>query len=323
MTSTYTLSMLGLPNVRDLAGLADETALSQGLLYKLSVASDRYYCRFDLPKRGGGTRAILSPSREMKAVQAWILRNILDKVAVHEAAMGFRRGRNVWHNVAPHVRNTYFLCLDIEDFFPSIPYSKVYTIFHALGYSAHVSHILSRLSTCEARLPQGAVTSPALSNIVCIRLDSRIASFVGRRDIVYTRYADDLTFSGASPGSLMAIMPTIRHILDSEGFALNTAKTRRMGPRRRRKITGLVVADGHVGIGRDQKRQVRAAIHHLLTGDMDEEQRERHRAHVQGWLAFMNSVDEPGLRQLHRHYSVLAERRGLPAPDPARPFVLP
>lgn len=323
MPSSYTLSMLGLPNLKNLSSLADETALSPGLLYNLSVANDRFYHRFDLPKKGGGTRTISSPSREMKAVQAWILRSILDKVPVHEAATGFRQGRNVRHNAAPHADNAYLLCLDIEDFFPSIPYSKVYTVFHGLGYSAHVAHILSHLCSCDGALPQGAVTSPALSNIVCIPLDHRITSFVGRRDIAYTRYADDLTFSGVSPSHPTAIMPTIRHILSDQGFTLNVAKTRRMGPRLQRRVTGLVVGDGHVGVGRQRKRQIRAAIHHLLTEDMDEDQHERHGAQVQGWLAFMNCVDEPGLRQLRRHYSVLADRHDLPALDPARPFVLP
>ena len=323
MQGSYTAFMFGLPAVRDVHSLAEVMSLSPGLLYKLSAVNHRFYRRFGVPKKSGGTRIIFNPSREMKAVQAWILRNILDKLQVHQAATAFRRGVGLLQNADPHVRNRYFLCLDMEEFFPSIPYAKVYTVFRSVGYFPHVAHILSCLCTCEGTLPQGAVTSPALSNIICFRLDRRISAFVGRRNITYTRYADDLTFSSMSPNRLAAIMPTIRHIVEDEGFALNKAKTRRMGPRQQCRLTGLVVADGRVGIGRKRKRQIRAAIHHLLTEDMDEQQREQRRAHVQGWLAFMNCVDEPGLRQLHRHYSVLAERHGLPAPDPARPFVLP
>jgi len=107
--------------------------LSPGLLYKLSVANEHFYRRFALPKKSGGSRTILCPSRQMKAVQAWILRNILDKAEVHPAATAFCRGANTLRNASPHRHNRYFLCLDIEDFFPSIPYSKCTRYFEALG----------------------------------------------------------------------------------------------------------------------------------------------------------------------------------------------
>lgn len=312
MEGSYALAMFGLPVVRDLHSLADEMSLSVGLLHKLWAANHRFYRRFEVPKKGGGSREILSPSRDMKAAQAWILRNILDKLGVHEAATGFRKGRSVVDNAAPHVHNRYFLCMDIENFFPSIPYSKVYGVFRGLGYSRHVAHILSHLCTCDGRLPQGAVTSPALSNTVCIRFDRRISAFVGRRNIAYTRYADDLTFSSMSPSRLVAIMPTIRHIVQDEGFALNTGKTRRMGPRQQCRVTGLVVSGGQAGVGRARKRRLRAAIHRLLQGQLGPDERAAQQAHVQGWLAFVNAVDAKGSAQLRSYAAALAERHGIP-----------
>lgn len=312
--TSYRLSMFGLPEVRDLDSLATEVSLSPGFLHKLSVANYRFYHRFEIPKKSGEPRSILNPSRDMKAVQAWILRNVLDRVKVHPAATGFRRGHNVARNAAPHAHNRYLLCLDIEDFFPSISYGKVYSIFRALGYGPHIAHILSHLCTCDDKLPQGAVTSPALSNIVCMRLDHRITAFVGRRNVAYTRYADDLTFSSMSPNRLSGVKPTIRHILEDEGFTLNNAKTRRMGPRQARRVTGLILSQGRAGVGRKRKRKLRAAIHRVIMGVLDSDEQQRLQAHVQGWLAFVKSVDATGYTQLTSHASALAKRHGVPNP---------
>jgi len=222
----YKLYMGGLPVVEGLQDLADYTHLSAGLLYRLSKYNDKFYQSFRLPKKRGGSRVIFCISKEMKAVQAWILRDILDRVHVADSATGFRTGENTLDNARRHKDNRYFLCLDIENFFPSISYAKVYTVFKAIGYDSHVSHILASLCTCEGKLPQGGVTSPALSNIVCIRLDHRISGYAGKRNIAYTRYADDMTFSSLSPGRLVGAKRVVVEILRDEGFTLNEAKTR-------------------------------------------------------------------------------------------------
>ncbi len=307
MQSTYAAYILGVPPISSLQSLSDHTSLSPGLLYKLATLNTRFYYRFELPKKLGGTRTIRNPSRDMKAVQAWILRNILDNAQVDQAATGFRKGFSVAHNAAPHVRNGYLLCTDIEDFFHSITYQKVFTVFRSFGYRPSVAHLLSSLCTCDGALPQGGVTSPALSNIVCIKLDRRITGFVGRRNIAYTRYADDLTFSCMTPNRLIGIMPTIRHILEDEGFTLNQAKTRAMGPRQRRRITGLVVGDGLAGVGKQRKRYLRAVIHHLMMGQPDADKS----AHLQGWLGLLNSVDKTGLKQLRDYATALSARHGV------------
>ena len=311
MQSSYILSMFGRPVLTDVHSMADATSLSAGFLYKLSVRNDKFYRRFDIPKKAGGSRTICSPSREMKAVQAWILRNILEPLTVDQAATAFRRGRRLLDNALPHQHNRFFLCLDLEDFFPSIPYAKVYNVFRTCGYGPHMAHVLARLCTCEDKLPQGGVTSPALSNIVCIRLDRRITSFVGKRNVAYTRYADDLTFSSMSPNRLSSIVPTIRHIVEDEGFTLNGAKARRMGPRQQCRITGLVVSDAQVGVGRGRKRALRAAIHSVLLQPQDADDREHRIAHVRGWLAFLKSVDKRGLAQLQVHADRVAQRHGV------------
>lgn len=251
----YKLYLSNLPVIDDLQTLADYTHLSKGFLYKISIISDRYYKEFQIPKKSGGFRTIACPSRPIKAVQAWILRNILDTVHVTESATGFRTGKNLLFNVEPHKNNRYILCLDIDDFFPSVQYPKVYNVFRTLGYNPHISHVFTSICTYNGTLPQGGVTSPALSNIVCIRLDRRIVGYTGKRNITFTRYADDMTFSCMSQGRLVGAKRTVEKIVTEEGFRLNPEKTRFIGPRRQRKITGLVIGDDTVGVGRKRKKE--------------------------------------------------------------------
>ena len=306
----YRLHMFGLPLVADLRTLAAYIHLSAGLLYRLSKYNDEFYKSFQLPRKGGGSRDIFCPSKEMKAVQAWILRNILDRIHVTDSATGFRKGINVADNAKRHKDNRYFLCLDIQDFFPSVPYAKVFNVFRTLGYNLHVSHIFASLCTCKGKLPQGAVTSPALSNIVCIRLDHRISGYVGRRNITYTRYADDMVFSSLSPSRLVGIKRFVAQIIREEGFELNESKTRFLGPRRQRKVTGLVISEDSLGVGRKRKRILRATLHRLFAGNLPSDEEEKLRSHLKGWFAYMKSVDPGGLQQLKKYLILLSGRNG-------------
>lgn len=306
--SVYTLRMFGLPLVESLDSLSEHMGLSRGLLYRLSARSSKFYRKFYLPKKSGGQREILAPSAEMKAVQAWILRRVLDPLPLHEAATGFRTGKNICFNAEPHRTNRWLLCLDLDDFFPSIPYGKVYTVFRTIGYNSHIAHVFSSLCTCDGKLPQGGVTSPALSNIVCFRLDRRITGFTGKRNIAYTRYADDMTLSSMNANRLIGAKQLVERIITEDGFALNEAKTRYMGPRQQRRVTGLVIGDGSIGVGRKRKRKLRAAMHRLAARNVPVGQREAFERYVFGWLAFLQNVDHSGYEQLRAYSTRLSKR---------------
>lgn len=303
-----------MPVIGDLAGLAGVIRLSAKCLYWLSKRADYYYRPCEIPKSSGGFRQIHCPSPELKAVQAWILRSILDNIPIAPAATGFRPLHNILDNAQRHEGNTHFLCLDIRDFFPSISYGRVFATFRNIGYGSHISHIFTSLCTRDGRLPQGAVTSPSLSNIVCRRLDRRIAGYVGRRDIVYSRYADDMTFSSRIPPELTSAKPFVTAIIRDEGFELNQRKTRVLGPRRRRRITGIVVSDDGLGVGKHRKKALRAAIHRFLwsgkqdTSDMTSSLRH----YIQGWLAHLHSVDCAGYGQLRGYAERLCAKHSLP-----------
>lgn len=306
--SVYTLRMFGLPLVESLDSLSEHIGLSRGLLHRLSARSSKFYRRFYLPKKSGGQREILAPSREMKAVQAWILREILEGLPIHEGATGFRAGSNICLNAEPHRSNQYLLCLDIDDFFPSIGYGRVYGVFRRIGFNSHIAHVFSSLCTCEGKLPQGAVTSPALSNIICFPLDRRVSGFTGKRNIAYTRYADDMTLSCMNPNRLVGAKRVVERIITEEGFTLNEAKTRYMGPRQQRRVTGLVIGDGSIGVGKRRKRKLRAAMHRLAARNVPSEQHEAFERHVLGWLAFLQDVDRRGFEQLRAYSARLSKR---------------
>lgn len=300
-----------IPKLDSLHDLSVATHLSSGLLFKLSKCNSLYYKMYTIPKSSGKVREIAEPGRPMKAVQYWILQNILQYLPLHPAATGFRKGQNTLKNASIHKNNRYILCLDIDDFFPSIKYPFVYTIFHGLGYNMHVSHILASLCTLNGRLPQGGVTSPILSNLCCVRLDRRINGYCGPRNIAYTRYADDMTFSSMNSKRLVGLYQRVKTIIADEHFALNEAKTRYLGPSRRKKITGLVVGDGQAGIGRKLERTIRASIYNLSKNNQlagiswTEEQ-------LRGWLAYLNSVDPKRYQRMIGYIISLSARLNVP-----------
>lgn len=294
----YRLQMFGFPVIENIQDLANYTHLSKALLYKLSKYNSMCYRIFKLPKKKIGFRKIYCPTKEMKSIQAWILRNILQALNVSDFATGFVKGKNIYHNAERHKTNRYFLCLDIDNFFPSITYAKVYNVFRTIGYNPHVSHILASFCTYRNILPQGAITSPALSNIICIKMDNRIAGYVGKRNITYTRYADDMTFSSLSDNRLVRIKDFVAKIIQDEGFELNKSKTRFLGPNRQRKITGLIINEKSFGIGRKSERLLRAKIHRFYIKPLPDQEKEKLRTHISGWLAYMQKVDFRRLSRL-------------------------
>lgn len=298
------LRMYGLPAMDSIADLSEAIRLSKGLLYKMSKYSPKFYHVFQIPKESGGARTIAQPSRALKAVQAWVLRRILGPLKVSRACKGFEPGQNILENALPHFRANAILCLDIEDFFPSVKAPRVYRIFRMVGYNEAVAGLLTSLCTLNGSLPQGAPSSPKLANLACLRLDARLLGYAGKRGMIYTRYADDLTFSALNTRTLAGARWVIGQIICEEDFALNERKARVAGPARRRCVTGLVLSEAGVGIGRRRLREIRSKLHHLSrvpAGDVDDSSLK----HVSGWLAFVRGVDEDRMAMLHRYIEKL------------------
>jgi len=311
-TNTRLLKTLGLPVFSDADQIASLVHVTPAFIRMVTAKPEKFYREYEIPKADGRKRQIRQPSRAVKGIQAWILRNILDKLRPSPNATAYIRGKGLIDNVLPHWGNHYFLCMDIEDFFPSVRASAILSLFVLLGYSHESAWYLTQLCTCRGSLPQGGVTSPSLSNLVAVKLDRRIAGYVGKRNIVYTRYADDMTLSSNNREALPRCKRMLVHIIEAEGFTPNMRKYRVMGPRRRCVVTGLVKNNSEVGfsIGRRTKKHMRSVMYNLLLkGKCDGKY--RNRASIEGWLRFLHSVDKPSARAMDVYWNALKDRAGL------------
>jgi hypothetical protein len=211
-----------------------------------------------IPKRGGGHRTLHEPCPALKGVQRKILRRLLDPVILHRCCHGFATGRSIATNARVHEKQERVVCMDLRDFFPSITFPRVFGFFRSLGLPKADAGLLARLTTFENTLPQGAPTSGALANLIARRLDRRLAGLAEAAGASYTRYADDLAFSG--PASLLKILPTVRRIVEEEGFATAEEKTRIMRRGSRQKVCGVVVNE-RARLPRELRRRIRAMRH--------------------------------------------------------------
>jgi hypothetical protein len=259
------------------------------LTYHRDVASAIHYVRFTIPKRDGSERAIWAPMPRLKEAQRWVLRNIVEKLLVHGSVHGFLAGRSTLTNASAHANPDLVVKVDIKDFFPTVTFPRVKGVFRKAGYREEVATLLALLCTESPRevvehdgktyyvalgprcLPQGAPTSPALTNTLGLRLDRRLAGLARKLGWRYTRYADDLTFSLPADHNgtprVGTLLGSIRRILDSEGFKVHPDKTAVSRSGGRQRITGLVVnGDAAPRVPRDFKRRLRAAIHNRLRG---------------------------------------------------------
>jgi len=276
----------GLPRIVAIHDLAVFTGVSARCLWWLASNTLNTYETFSLPKKSGGTRLIQRPTGQLLPVQRWVLRNILNRLQTTPNSFGFERGRGLRHHAEQHSSARAVLTLDIKDFFPTISIAQVTHVYRVAGYPSSAASVLARLCTHNGVLPQGAPTSPRLANLVCRRLDWRLSHFARRRGMVYTRYADDMSFSASSASELARVRPFVSHIIRDCGFRLNDSKSRLVGPRGRKVVTGLVVAQNGVGVGRHQLRELRARIHHA-----HRQPKGPHAASLQGWLDYVSDVD--------------------------------
>lgn len=283
----YTQRYFALPELQNASDLAREIRLSELVLFKYFSNNSKYYHSYKIKKKSGSFRIISSPFVELKAIQRWVLRNILDKLNTSPYAKGFIKGKKLIENAIPHTNKQYILNIDLKDFFDNIPASHVFSIFHALGYPPLLSYQLAKVCTKNGVLPQGAPTSPSLSNLVCSRLDYRIGKYCEKNALSYTRYADDLTISGNKLDIMKNAKHTILKIIEDEGFIINFGKLKLVGPRLKREVTGLVV-NSVLGIGRVKLNEYRLRIFNLYKSNDP-----LAKAISDGIIAYVLSVDKP------------------------------
>lgn len=330
-TNIGRLRELGLPVLMSEQELADHLDIPLTRLRWLTT--DRpadpvwHYVRFTIPKRRSGERVILAPKRELKAIQRHILDEIVGRVPGSEQAHGFVPGRSIVTNAEVHVGQNVVLNMDLKDFFPSITYPRVRGVFISLGYSFAVGSTLALLCTGRERvayerdgkplyisigerhLVQGAPTSPAISNLVARKLDRRLAGLAASKSFNYTRYADDLSFSGAALDDTLRILDVAQRIIADEGFAPHPDKIRIYRQSSRQIVTGLVV-NNRVNVPRTLRRQLRAILHQAQHTGLEAQNTNGHphfRAYLQGLIAHIHDSNAAAAHRLRQHLDMVPD----------------
>lgn len=229
------------------------------LIKVMNLLEENYYSIVEIPKKSGGIRVIKIPAMNLKVIQRWILDNILFYIPVSSYATGFCKKRSIVNNAERHIGKQCIINLDIENFFPTICIEQIFRIFYYYGYTKEISYLLARLCTNDGYLPQGSPASPYISNIVCLKLDKRLSSLAKKYRCDYSRYADDITFSGEY--GIEKIIDISKDIIIDEGFSVNERKTRIAYKHQRQEVTGLIVSENKVSVPKKYKRKLKQEIY--------------------------------------------------------------
>src|SRR5688572_758639 len=277
------LKRYGLPVWKTEEDVANALGISLRELWFFGIHREKerqpHYVTFAIPKRSGGKRLIMAPKRQLKAIQRRLVNLLIEKLPVSDVAHGFRKGRNIRTGAEPHVGQRVLLRIDLKDFFPTVTFARVRGFLIAYGYGYRVATTLAVLMTEAQRQPvdldgviyhvpvgarhcvQGAPTSPGICNALLIRLDRRLAGLAKKRGLTYTRYADDLTFSGdVDLDTIHRFRCAATRLIEAEGFILNRDKVRVMRQSARQSVTGVVV-NKVLGLSRQDRRRLRAMLH--------------------------------------------------------------
>jgi len=328
-----------LPTIESVVALADWLHLTvadlqwfadlKGLGGKRSDPRLTHYHYRLLAKKSGKLRLIEAPKPRLKQIQRQMLSEILDKIPVHAAAHGFVKGRSIKTFATPHIGQSVVVRMDLQDFFPSFAARRIQAFFRTVGYPESVADLLGGLATNAARfnagqdaeidpsqlkaaralyarphLPQGAPTSPALANLCAYRLDCRLSALAQKAGATYTRYADDLAFSGDGDFKKRAERFTTyaAAIALEEGFQVNHHKTRIMSQGVRQHLAGLVTNE-RLNVGRAEVDRLKAILTNCVRQGAAQQNREGHadfRAHLAGRVGFVVTINAAKGARLRR-----------------------
>ncbi|HET9741605.1 MAG TPA: reverse transcriptase family protein [Terriglobales bacterium] len=294
----------------------------KSLGYRTDCTRLRHYYYRVLVKDSGNIRLIEAPKQALRSLQRRVLHGILDKVPAHSAAHGFVKGRSIKTFVAPHVKQRVVLRMDLRDFFPSFRAAQIEAFFRTMGYPERIADLLAGICTtatprdvwrrikpigdpvlfweirtvyARPHLPQGAPTSPALANLCSFRLDCRLAGLAKAAGAHYTRYADDLAFSGDAgfEKTVERFSTHVAAIVMEQGFSVNHHKTRIMRRGVRQRLAGIV-ANEHANVTRKEFDRLKAILTNCIRHGPESQNREHHpdfRAHLEGRLCFVEMVN--------------------------------
>lgn len=347
----------GSPAILTLRHLAFRTEIEYKYLRSVIANQDgSHYREYAISKRGGGRRRIMVPEPRLMAVQRWIVREILRNRPVHDSSFAYARHSSIRKCAERHIGAGWLLKLDIHDFFESIPERSVYSVFRELGYQPLVSFELARLCTrpwvappsarAEERkvkgfrrrgvelyrrpytgyLPQGAPTSPMLSNLVCRRLDQELTLLAASRGITYTRYSDDITFSGHPKSfcrtEVLSMIDEVRVMLTRRNFRLHENKISIVPPGARKVVLGLFVDGGSPRLSGKVRQRIRDHVRGIEVFGLASHAAERKFDtvtgminHVGGLLRFAHYIEPAFADPLRRRLDDSLSKQAWSPPD--------
>ncbi len=277
---------------RELSSIEKDLGFSAKTLYGLSNSLEKHYHTVYLPKSDGSKRKLSVPDLILKLVQKSIADNILIQYPISKYAKAYKTGSSIQKNARPHVGKKKILKLDIEGFFDHILYSRVKdTVFYEEKYSESIRILLTMLCYHNDSLPQGVPTSPAITNIIMYDFDETVGAFCNEKNIAYTRYCDDMTFSGDFDEK--EIINFVKNELLKLGLRLKNRKTAVVSATKRQSVTGIVVNE-KMNITKDYRKKVRQEVYYIrkfgLDGCLNKmgiSDKERYLLSLKGRIAFV------------------------------------
>lgn len=299
--------------------MAKELGVTTRFVAAFAQGASYAYKTYSIRKKDGGFRTIDHPSKQLKAMQRWLLSYILSGLPIHPAAMAYRKKKSIFDNAGLHAGSQYLLRMDCKDFFHSITDDDLKMLIANRpgtfsGWSPYETDLFCKLVCKCGRLTIGAPTSPMLSNAVCYDMDTQLSEISNKLEVTYSRYADDLFFSTKLPNVLFAlestVISTIANLTLPRNLAINPSKTRHSSRGRTRRVTGITLgSDGKPYIGRALKRTIRAMIHRVDALDA------KGRSSLAGLIAYAGGFDPDFVNSLITKYGhgTVAKARTLPA----------
>ncbi len=277
-------------------------------LLSLSSTASRRYKVYTIPKRTGGDRLIEHPSRELKAIQRWIVRALFSRFPVHEAATAYRKGSGIRENAERHRQTKFTNRYDFSSFFPSFSQERIlqYASEQSKNLGIEVTQrdmdFVGNIVCRHGRLTIGAPSSPAITNVMMFEFDRRMHEACQSQGLVFSRYADDIFVSSFEPGKLEGVEALIvksKRDIPHLRLRLNHQKTAHLSKKYSRKVTGVVITPQHtLSIGRERKREVKALIHRWIKGEIDIEKF----SYLKGLFAFAIDIEPQFERRLEEKY---------------------
>ncbi|HAY47826.1 retron St85 family RNA-directed DNA polymerase [Thalassospira sp.] len=276
--------------------IAKETGVGAAQIATIVRSANNRYCTYSIPKRDGTPRQISQPSKKLKFVQRWLAKRVFVNLPVHKSATAYLPGVGIRKNALEHASSKYLLKMDMSDFFPSIREEDIVKLMLLnsekwAGFEDADANFIGKAVSYRGALTIGAPSSPVLSNAILFEFDELVHEYCINNELVYSRYADDISISSKGRIDLHAVSGVVEEFvqkLETPKLNINREKTVIVSKKHQRFITGLnLTSDGNVSVGRLRKREIRTLIFKFKSADLDFSEI----GYLKGWMAYLNAVE--------------------------------